>query len=574
MNESERSAATYRSAVLDAMPRLLGALDRDPLSPSAGSFDRDHWSWKFRDAPVMTLQMAIAPLATLWHEDWPGNPWQQNDRLLAWIELAIRETNSRQGSHGGFETIGPNTWDHGVTLAMCQALAVALDTLGDALPTAVRDRTRDVIARGTSFARRTAEDYAFISNHQALFALAYYRAAHVLGDPALERAGDECLRAIQDHQSAEGWYLEYGGPDPGYETLGLSYLARCHQIRHSESLLSSMHRSAVFLSHCVHPDGSLGGAYGSRHCTLYYPGGLEYLAATSPAAAGIAGFLRARLDARNVVTPATTDLENLPTLVHSYLEAARACAQRERVPDEGPLPAASLEGVVRFPDSGVTVAGTRFYYAVTNTSKGGVFRLFDKQSASLVADDAGLVLQSQGKRWSSQLLGCGTAVPAQHPDAVSSSARFARVKRITLTPLPFLVLRLLNLTIFRSHALGSLVRRRIIERLITKPDASGAFTLERSVRFLPDRVEVIDRLGASRPDTLEQLWRTRGFVAIHMGSANYFSSHEATAVLSPDPASLRDACRRTGQGIQRFAFVFAESSSPMLLTSFPDEASE
>ena len=33
-----------------------------------------------------------------------------------------------------------------------------------------------------------------------------------------------------------------------------------------------------FLAHAVHPDGSVGGVYGSRHTHLYVPGGLERLA--------------------------------------------------------------------------------------------------------------------------------------------------------------------------------------------------------------------------------------------------------------------------------------------------------
>jgi len=37
------------------------------------------------------------------------------------------------------------------------------------------------------------------------------------------------VQQIYDHQSREGWYEEYGGADPGYQTLCTFYLARLWQ---------------------------------------------------------------------------------------------------------------------------------------------------------------------------------------------------------------------------------------------------------------------------------------------------------------------------------------------------------
>lgn len=556
------AAETYRRIALDAVPRLLGAMDRQPLSPTAGSFDRDHWAWKFRDAPVMTLQMALGPLATLWREEWPGNTWTRHPRLLEWLVLGLEETLSRQGRHGGFETVGPNTWDHGVTLAMCLTMASVVDATGDALAPALRDRALEACARGCTFAGRTSEDYAFISNHQALFALAYYRVGRLTRDAALLTAGDACVEAIVHHQSRDGWYAEYGGPDAGYETLGLHYLAQCMRERDAAVLRSSMERSVGFLSHCVHPDGSLGGVYGSRHCSLYYPGGIEHLAARSEPARAIARFLAPHLARGTVVTPATCDIENLPTLLASYLQAAHAAEERTHEADASPLPAHALDGLRHFEDSGITVAGAPGYYAVTNASKGGVLRVFDRRAARCVFDDAGLIVEAEGQRWSSQLLGAGRATPVA--DGAGSRAAFARVKLVRLTPLAFLVLRLLNLTVFRSLTLGAFVRRRVIGHLITGRDTTDRLTLEREVRFLTDRVEVRDVLRAVQPRSVSRVFRSRAFTAIHMGSANYFVAADAESTLTVPADTLMAHLHRGGVAEQRFAIVFPANGNAFL----------
>jgi len=554
------AASAYRDQVVSAVPRLLGTLNRDALSPTAGSFDRDHWAWKFRDSPVMTLQMAVAPLSSLWSRRWEGNTWAGSQRLLSWIELAMTETLRRQGRHGGFETIGPNTWDHGVTLAIVSALSSAVESLGPALEPGLHDRALDAIRRGCGFARRTREDYAFISNHQALFALAYHRASRLLGEEELRAAGADCVAAIIRQQSPDGWYREYGGPDPGYETLGISYLGQCWRLTQDAALLDSLRRSVGFLAHCIHPDGSLGGVYGSRHTTLYYPGGLEVLADQSPAAAGIAAFMRARLNSRNVVTVETTDVENGPTLLTSYLDAGEACATRTAPPREEPVPGVGLDGIVRFREAGITVAGRRSYYAITNSSKGGVIRVFGRVRASLAYEDAGYVIDAGGRRWASQLLGCGreeTGVPAE----ARSRARFARVRQTQLTPLGLIVLRLLNLTVFRSLYLGALVRRKIIARLVTGVESTDEYSLERSIHFHDDRVSIHDELSARRPERVERLTRPRSFTAIHMGSANYFTNQELAETPDLVVSALESSLRTQGRGACAFDITFSSDGS-------------
>jgi hypothetical protein len=158
-----------------------------------------------------------------------------------------------------------------------------------------------------------------------------------------------------------------------------------------------------------------------------------------------------------------------------------------------------------------------------------------------VHEDAGYVAGAGRRRWASALLGLTEASDLEG-EVARCDSRFGLAPRPVLTPLNFLILRLLNLTVFRSVALGALVRGAIITRLITgrRP---GPLTLRRTVTFAPDSVLVQDRLSGRLPG-LDALWRPRSFMAIHMGSARYYHPRDLQEL--PEPR-LDDAAARLGR---------------------------
>lgn len=535
-----------RSVVLAAAPRLLGLLDREPPSPTAGSFDRGHWAWKFRDFPINIAQASMMTLAQLWRADWPDNPYRGHDRLARWIGSSIERTLARQHRNGAFDTIAPWSQDLGVTLLLVLSIATTLEALGDAMPEPLAGRAKESLRRACRFAEAAEEDYAFISNHHGFFALGLLRASRVLGDQRLAERGDAAVAAILAHQSADGWFEEYGGPDPGYETFGLTYLALYDRERPRPGLSAALGRSAAFLSHCVHPDGSVGGNYGSRQTAQFAPGGVAVLSATVPIAAAILRFLIARAARGNLVTPLTCDDDNLPLLSYSYAVAAESAGTAGS--GTPPLPCESSGPLKRFDASQIVVAATPRYYAIANLAKGGVLRVFDRRTERLAYEDSGMVVESGGTRWVSHLLGTSHPAPAGTGTAVTVSARFAELKLEELTPAKFLVLRLLNLTVFRSVRLGVWVRGMIIARLITGRRA-GHWGLERSLAFGDETIHIRDGVSpdAARPVTACSL--ERSLLPFHMGSAKYFQASELQSwpfpALAGWPARLSEGHRMT-----------------------------
>jgi len=554
-------AAPYRRLILEAAPRLMGQFDRESLSPTRGSFDRDHWSWKFRDFPVVVMQGSLIPLAWLYKTPFAGNVYHDNAQLLEWVGYGLQSLLERQHANGAFDTVGPNTQDHGITLYAVYTLTTVSQTLGDRLPPALRTRVSKAVSRACSFAEHSAEDYSFISNHQALFALAWLRAGLMAGEQSLIKRADDTIAQILARQSSEGWFLEYSGADPGYESLGLHYLAIYQRDRPSAALRAALARSVEFYANFVAADGSVGGGYGSRDTQLWYPGGFELLSPQLPIAAGIAAFMRSRLEVGNVVTLRNVDAHNLPTLMASYCDAVEAITDSPEVPSASPLPFEATQPLRVFSESGLVVVGTQHYRAVANLRKGGMLVVFGGDSGRILHEDAGYVIQASGHDWTTAL----TANPEkveQSAAFVQISASFLRANREVLTPFKFLILRALNLTLFRSVWLGALIRNMIVSQIITGRKV-GPYRVTRRIDFADDHVTVNDEIVAEGAASVTGVHRPRTYQAQHMGSARYFHPRELVSIataLTEAPNELAARLRKAAQ--LSLQFVVASATPP------------
>jgi hypothetical protein len=544
------SQSVYLGEAFGSAGRLLSALDREPLSVTFGSFDREHWGWKFRDWPRGMLQNTVYPVSLLWRHPFPGSAWHGNGRLLEWIAAAIDVTVERQRPNGAVDAFAPNDQDPGVTLMTVHDLTESLRLAGAALPPELVERVKAAVRRACDFSFLRDESHGFVSNHWALFAMAYWNAAELLSEPRYLVRAESIIDRILEEQSPDGWFREYEGPDPGYESLGIFYLAKYWRRSRSARLLDSLRRSVEFFAHCVHPDGSVGGGYGSRHTSLYFPGGFEILGPEIPMAAGVAAFMREMLRCGNVVTPSGADAENLSPLTASYLEAALC---RSEGPTVAPvhLPCQELVGPRDFPDSGIRVFGTGSYYAVWNGRKGGVCRVFDKARRTLAYEDAGYAIFAGGRTWLSQVIGQSQVIPETDSSQCTSEGVFTEWRQRIPTPWNFLFLRVLNLTLFRSAALGQMLRNAIVRELILikRP---GPFRFRRSVSFRNAEVRFSDVVQRTGPMVVDDMRWARTLTGIHMGSAKYFHPSELERTHS---MPLPEAARRLLSDREQWEFV-------------------
>jgi hypothetical protein len=240
-------------------------------------------------------------------------------------------------------------------------------------------------------------------------------------------------------------------------------------------------------------------------------------------------------------------------MLGSYLAA---CQVLEPPRDAPALPCETLRSNKTYA-AGMHTSGTERYYAVAALHKGGIMRVADRAQERLVYEDAGWVAHGNAQTYASQLLGLSRFEAADGGAVVR--ANFGIVRQEQLTPTRFVILRLLNLTVFRSLMLGSWVRRILIARLITSVEPAG-IALERRLRFAADRIDVHDTLrltGDLRIDTLEL---TRSFTSIHMGSAKYFHPSEAIDLPLPRTTGLAARLMRERQCELQYAIVWAGDS--------------
>ncbi|HSB98821.1 MAG TPA: hypothetical protein VLE45_02820, partial [Burkholderiaceae bacterium] len=277
----------YLVAVRTALPRVLALFDSDRSSASHGIGDRRYWAWGLIDFGNATFQGAAHGLARLWASGlWPYDT--PRERFLQRIDALFAGTRRLTRSDGSLEEAFPHEGSYCVTALVAYDLLCTLDLLRDVAGADMRARWRATIEPLAGYLLVADESHAFISNHLATAAAALARWHSLTAEPASEFKARGLFDRIMQHQSDEGWYEEYGGADPGYQSLATCYLADLHQLRPHWGVSDSLARSVDFLWHFVHPDGSFGGLYGSRCTRFYYPAGIESLAPTLPQAAALA----------------------------------------------------------------------------------------------------------------------------------------------------------------------------------------------------------------------------------------------------------------------------------------------
>ncbi len=544
----------YLQRALEQMPRSVSLQDREPLSKTYGCFDRTYWAWKFVDFAGARYQEGVYPLAFVYAVADGGQGYLGNDRVLAWIEAGLNCWAGLQYRDGSLDEAYPFERSLAATAFTSVYVAEALRLVDQAVSAETRDRTRAALIRAGDWLVRNDESHGFLSNHLAAAAAALVHVGQLTGDERFLRRSRHFLDRILDHQSSEGWYEEYGGADPGYQTHATFYLARCWELTGDEALAASLGRSTAFLRHFVHVDGTLGGEYGSRSTQFVYPAGFEMLAARNEDARWIAGRMADAVRRRAVASLETMDAQNFYPLLNNYLFASQAAAARGDTGETPPADAAEPTSV-DFPDAGLMKVVRPRYELIVGVSKGGVLKVFDRKARCLVGSDCGFVGQLRnGRLVASQTLDRSIRATVDG-DRITVEVPFYAVKRTVFQPLTFVVFRLVNLTLGRVPAIAQCIKSLLVKVLIHRRRPTS-LRLRRTLVLGDDRVEVQDHLQTWRPLALTHLSRQDVFSTIHMGSSRYFQTNELNPSAADEAGVI--AVDRLTEGIERRRSIVME----------------
>lgn len=437
---------------LRQIPRLLGAIDRNPFHQTYGCFDRQYWHYRTASFPSEMYQEAVLPLAMVYATPLPGNRWHGEPRLKELAVAALRFSARASHRDGSCDDYYPYERALGAAVFSLQAATRAYELLHLNEPDilASLEQRADWIARHNETGK--------LANHHALAALGLARLAKLTGEQKWLPAAQDRIQRVLAWQSSEGWFEEYGGADPGYQTVTIDALAKLRRLLGDERLDEPLRRAVAFARLFLHPDGSFAGEYGSRGTYHFYPHGFELLAAQNAAAADLAdGFLMALTNGR--VASFDDDrmyVHRLANLLEAYVDWS---PQRPETQPETAQPDCRF-----LPHAGMLVHRARASMTVVEAARGGVFKRF--AGGRLGHTDAGLVIETtDGRQAVSQCHDRQREVTWLETGELTIDGRLHWIQHETATPLKQALFHVAMLT-FGRWCRG-LIRKLLQRRLIT-----------------------------------------------------------------------------------------------------------
>ena len=462
------------------IPKILTLLDRNPHSPTFGCFDRDYWHYKTLDFPSGMSQEFVWPLALVHQLDLPENPYHQQPVVRDWVRAGIAFASQSSHPDGSCDDYFPYERATGAAAFSLLACIESYRLLGLEDAAALRFFER----RGEWLAGH--QESGRLSNHHALVVLSLALLSRLLDTKRWATAIDQRLAQLLSWQTEEGWFQEYEGYDPGYDTLTISCLAWLLELDPGNAQLRRAIEAAIRVAATsMHPDGSYGGEYGSRNTYNFFPHGFELAGRWLPEALAVND--RFLMAVRQGKVPCYEDDHLVGHHTWNYL-----LAWRDYVPDRPPLHDRP-SGRVHFRQAGFLVDrrdGTELYLSLT---KGGVFKLF--RTGHLVASDTQVSVQIQAHR---RLRTAVANLPAEckatvMDDEIRIEGRLGWAKQPQMTPAKLILLRAAMLSLGRWYP--NLIRR-LLQRIIITGTVGSPFRFSRRLQWRDGSWHLVDEVRA------------------------------------------------------------------------------
>ena len=541
------------------VPRLLTQACRDPNSPCHGCFDRDWWHYKIRDFPSIILQQGgySAWLAA----GLPAfSPWKAE--LTALAAASCRFWNQRATRRGAFEEYYPHEQGYPPlafsTLAVAKLVAAGVAPAADVEPGA-RAAARQLLAR--------FEPQAANQQVAGLAALAWLRRVFpaLAPDAAFDRIAGRTLAL----QTAEGWFVEYGGPDLGYLSVTLDCLWDLFDATGDPRYRAAAAAGLACIARYAAVTGGGIGLHNARNTDYILPYGIaRFAVGEAPERATAerlltalyanvsepAHFLRAMDDrylshyAGHSLLRAATVLAARSPLKNPAREDARPPETEDRLRSMGgraapravhqALPAsgaATPPSDVLLPASGHYLRPAqpgRAYAAILSLRKGGILTAV---APSGRVSDFGWLVESKGRQFVNHWWSDAWRW-TREGDSFTIRGNLAPHREHLSTPPKHAILRL------ASFLLGRRVIAPLKNALIFKKSLAGP-AFERTVTFEPSSIVVSDRVsGLPEGASIRPAPRSS---KRHVASADSFHEED----FRPVPDAMADRTQHFAKGV-------------------------
>lgn len=254
-------SVVYRDKALSQVPRILGLIDRDESSKNYGCCDRYYWHYRFHDFSNARFQEVSLLLALLFKYNFEDNPFFGNKKILSWALGAIKFWERIRNKDGSVNEAYPFERSFCATSLSTFAITEAMLILG----------INEPIELKTTGLWLKRNNNINVANQMAGSAISLFNIYLLTGDTIFKEASEKKIEFLIKNQNSDGYFLEYGGMDIGYQSLTLSLLVRYYKKAKSTLVFESLEKGIRALEKVILNDGSFDYSMTSRKTQFLYP---------------------------------------------------------------------------------------------------------------------------------------------------------------------------------------------------------------------------------------------------------------------------------------------------------------
>ncbi len=495
----------YVAYIDKIVPKVITQVDRDPHSMTYGSCDRNYWHLKIRDFSSAILQQTGLALILLYQLEFEGNEFFLHEDVKDWGIATLYYWEQIQLKDGSFNEYYPN--EHGFpptafSLYSSCEIYKRLHINDDRLIKAF-NKTGDYLINHIETKAFNQE----IASITALYSLYSITSSTIVFD-GLNRK----LERILSLQSEEGWFSEYEGADIGYLSVSLDMLAEYYWMSKDKRVIEPLSRIVSFIKYFVHPDGTIGGEYGSRNTTYFLPNGLEVLVQLGNQDAL---FIKENIY-KDSIKPGffldgVDDRYCSHYLLHSFLRAL----EKERY-NKTNISYKSLEfkSDKYFSEAGLYIRKTNNNYCVIGIKKGGLIKCY-LNDVEFYNDCGYRINYGKGKvaatNWQDNTYSVNIS-----GNKISLSGLFNVISLKTPTPFLHFVLRMIS-KIFGNKIISAL------KSMIILVNKHNDVKFNRLIEIDRNKLIITDIINSPRPINLET---ANNSSLRHVASGKFFSKSD------------------------------------------------
>ena len=182
---------------------------------------------------------------------------------------------------------------------------------------------------------------------------ALYYCAEVLDSDALRNGFNKRKQQVLNAQDKEGWFPEYSGADIGYSFIALDLFANYLDQNEDGEVIKTVKNLIRFIIRFIHPDGTVGGNYGSRCTSHVVPYGIKYFSQLGiPEAVYLHDWYNHHNEGNRIINPMQIDVKYFAYFYFNSYAQAYLLESNERTEDRT-IGSIQLNPIEKFDNAGL-----------------------------------------------------------------------------------------------------------------------------------------------------------------------------------------------------------------------------